>query len=82
MVLNVENIWGILFCLFIGQADRQKLRQKFSRNEGSDSAPHVNWGPPISAIPIASTAGLHDVGIYRGKVNSDVFLGFLHDHLV
>ena len=43
--------------------------------------PHVNWGPRISAIPIASTAGLLDVGIYRGNVNSDVFLGFVHDHL-
>ena len=43
--------------------------------------PHVNWGPRISAIPITSTAGLLDVGIYRGNVNSDVFLGFVHDHL-
>lgn len=43
--------------------------------------PHVNWGPRISAIPVASTAGLLDVGIYRGNVNSDVFLGFVHDHL-
>ena len=36
--------------------------------------PHANWGPRISAIPIASTEGLLDVGIYRGNVNSDVFL--------
>jgi len=43
--------------------------------------PHLNWGPRISAIPIASTAGLLDVGIYRGNVNSDVFLDFVHDHL-
>ena len=43
--------------------------------------PHVNWGPRISAIPIASTAGLLDVGVYRGNVNSDVFLEFVHDHL-
>ena len=43
--------------------------------------PHVNWGPRISAIPIASTAGLLDAGIYRGNDNSDVFFGFVHDHL-
>lgn len=43
--------------------------------------PHANWGPRISAIPIASTEGLLDVGIYRGNVNSDVFLDFVHDHL-
>ena len=43
--------------------------------------PHVNWGPCISAIPIASTAGLLDVGIYRGNVNSNVVLGFVPDHL-
>ena len=27
--------------------------------------PHLNSGPRISAIPIASTAGLLDVGVYR-----------------
>ena len=43
--------------------------------------PHASWGPRISAIPIASTEGLLDVGIYRGNVNSDVFLDFVHDHL-
>ena len=42
---------------------------------------HVNWGPRISAIPIASTAGLLDIGICRGNVNSAVFLDFVHDHL-
>ena len=60
-----------MFGLFIGQADQQKLVVR----------PHLNWGPRISAIPIASTAGLLDVGIYRGNVNSDVFLDFAHDHL-
>lgn len=43
--------------------------------------PDANWGPRISAIPIASREGLLDVGIYRGNVNSDVFLDFVHDHL-
>ena len=43
--------------------------------------PHVNWGARISTIPIASTADLLDVGIYRVNVNSDVFLGFVHHHL-
>ena len=43
--------------------------------------PDANWGPRISAIPIASTEGLLDVGIYRGNVNSDVLLDFVHDYL-
>ena len=47
--------------------------------------PDANWGPRISAIPIASREGLLDVGIYRGNVDvfldSDVFLDFVHDHL-
>ena len=43
---------------------------------------HVNWGPRISAIPIACTAGLLDVGIYRGNVDANTFLEFIRDHLV
>ena len=43
--------------------------------------PDAYCGPRISAISIASREGLLDVGICRGNVNSDVFLGFVHDHL-
>lgn len=43
--------------------------------------PHQNWGPRISAIPVISTDGFLDVGLYRGNVNEAVFLEFVDDVL-
>ena len=73
-------------CLgYFGNSQDKGISRKYGRSFRGMRAeivqPDANWRPRISAIPITSTAGLLDVGIYRGNVNSDVFLDFIHDHL-
>ena len=39
---------------------------------------HSSCGPRITAIPIISTEGLLDIGIYNQYVNGDIFLEFVN----
>ena len=41
----------------------------------------MNWGPRITAIPVISTEGILDVGIFRGKNNEATFLTFVRNIL-